>query len=482
MMRLRNPVLVCVLGLAAVVACTKNAREAAVPEPRVCVPGVSEPAGNRLAAATRVWALEAGGATSSIMQLVSAEDTIVALGAFANGLELQNQSLSGSGLFAAWIRPDGVVDRLDRLADVASTSSIEGALLTPDRLWIAIDFRDQLQILSADAPPGTLTAQGDAMAVVAFERGGALSSAVVAQGDFQRGATRLTSRQGGVVLTGTLGGLAGDGGVEILDGSGFTLTPSVGAFSPGHAVALYLSENAPTVGWMVDGNAGSTLQALGLTGPAGFVAGSFGGDASSHPESHFGPQGPTLASISADDDPAFDAYVGWADETGAQWAQRIRRYGSADLFASAVYEGDLVVSVTGAGGFGFQEGTPNEVQLGTQHAFARFDASGALRWATAAAPIGTLQVDTCGLWGVARDWSPWVAQPGEPDEIRVEIGPNDFPPLLQLDGCGRVLAARTIVNAPNLSTVVPRSPRSWLGFGTRSAAGGERFVLERIDW
>lgn len=419
------------------------------------------------------------------MQVVSAEDTIVALGAFVNGLEIQGHSLSGAGLFAAWVRADGVVERLDRIANDAEPSpdqllvnSIEGALLTPDRLWVAIDFRDELEIVGADAPPTTLTAAGTAMAVVAFERTGALRSTVVAQGDFQRWSTRLSSRAGGVLLTGTVGGIAGDGTVEILGGSGLTLTPTVGAFHPGHAVSLYLDEDGTTAGWMVDGTAGSTLQTIGLLGDAGFIAGSFGGDASLEPESRFGPEGPTLASISADDDPAFDVFVGWANETGAQWAQRIRRYGSPDLFGAIAHEGDLLVAIASASGIGFQEGTPSEVQIGTQHAFARFGADGTLKWARAAPPIATLHADDCGLWGVARAWSPWVAQPGEPDEIHIEIGEDDLPPILHLDGCGRVLAARTIADAPDLVGLVPRGPGSWLGVGMRS----ERFILERIDW
>lgn len=179
-MRTRNVLLWFPLALATLTGCVGGSDRAEIPEPLE-------------------W--EAGGASSSIMQVVSAEDTIVALGAFVNGLEIQGHSISGSRLFAAWVRADGVVERLDRIANDADPSpdqllvnSIEGALLTPDRLWVAIDFRDELEIVGANAPPTILTAAGAAMAIVAFERSGAVRSSVVAQGDFQRWATRLSSR------------------------------------------------------------------------------------------------------------------------------------------------------------------------------------------------------------------------------------------------------------------------------------------------
>lgn len=478
------------LALTTLAGCSGGQGNTPPPDALVCEDGNPAPAGDRLAAAKRIWTLEAGGARTSVMQVVSDGDAIVVLGAFANGLELQGHSLSGAGLFAAWVDANGTVGRLDRIVNTDTASpdpflahSVEGAVLTPERLWVAIDFRDRVEIVGANATPTTLTAAGGAMAIASFDRSGTVHSTVVVQGEFERWLTRLSSREEGVLLTGSIGGFAGDGGVEVLDGSGFALTPSVGAFHPGHAVSLYLDEGGTADGWMVDGTAGSTLQTPGLIGDAGFIVGSFGGDASMEPASRFGPQGPTLASISADDDPAFDVFVGWANEAGAQWAQRIRRYGSHQLVPSAVHEGDLVVAVTGASDIGFQEGTRAEVQIEGQNAFARIDASGKLKWASAAPPIATLQVDECGLWGVARAWSPWVAQPGELDEIRIEIGENDLPPVLRLDRCGRVLAARTITDAPGLSALVPYRPGSWLGWGTRSAPDGvERFVLERIDW
>ncbi len=444
------------------------------PPPNIVCGETPPPVGERLAPASRGWSLDAGGGRSEVHRVTVAGEETILFGSYADTIVLDGNSLLGGGLFAVRVGANGNVSGLSRIA-TDPQARVRAAAATPERLWLAISFVDQIEMADGNGMR-VLMSPGGGLALVALTPAGLLEYAAVARGSFPEWEdTRLTATDGGVLLTTTVAS-----SFEISGDFPLSLAPGVDAFYPGHAVWVHLEADA-TAGWMVDGAAGSTLQAeMG----GGYIAGRFGGDGLL--SAQFGSDGPGLTSVSADDDPAWDVFVGRADSAGARWVERIRAYGSPGPVAAASHEGDLVVAVTGALSVTFREGSPEQVDVSTQNAIARFAPDGALRWAHASAPIAALRDEGCGLWGVGALWSPWVAQPGESDELSIEFAPDDLPPLVRLDGDGRVLAARTISGAPgerDATVITPTHPGRWLLIANRpDASGAFRFTARVVGW
>lgn len=476
------------LGLVTVAACSSSSdrqageRGGADAALTACA---GEPAGATVAPIGRVRSIDAGGGASHVGVLAAADAGAVALGSYADSLELGDHALSGGGTFAAWLRDDATVDALARLSP--APLEVSAAVVTADgHLWLAAPFEDALE-LSVGPSPTTLVASGRAAALLALTADRRLARAVVIEGAVA--IDRLVANEAGVTATGELA--YGDARVD----DGALVLQASDADHSQLGLWLDVPLAGPVDGWLADGPAVSTFRAL-AGAPAGLLAGRFGGYGPV--TARFGPSAasPVLEAVSSDDDPAFDVVIGRADPDGALWAKRVRAYFSDLQLAvpAAVIDGELVVAIAASGyDVVFEEGAVDEARFALDRVYpyasplARYDVAGRLRWARESPGFAALVSDGCDLYGFAARGAleaAWVAQPGEADEVAVDLA--DGLPIARLDGDGRVVAVRTLATDEDDWTLArltrliagPR-PGTFL-FATSASTGEPRRA--RIEW
>jgi hypothetical protein len=429
--------------------------------------------GAELGSAREAWTLTASG-KSAVHASALFGGAVVLLGSYEAELALGDKTAAGGGLFAAWVDTNGQVARLVGLSEPSQRAGIAVARVHGDRLWLVVRFEDEV-VLRTEGGSTPIGATGTSHLLVALDSEGRIVEHWRVTGNLAD--IELASTPTSLIVTGSaydnVSLTAADAAVVS------ALEATEESFTRKHGFVFVLEDVAKS--WLIDGSADSSIHASAA--PTGYYgAGRFGG---------YGPlsakigAGPTLTSVSADDDPAYDAFVTHVGGSGPSWARRIRSYNSEMWLPSVGHAGDLVVAVESHGyATVFDEGEPTEVRItsdkSTFGVLARFGSDGKLRFAREVPPLDALHSDACGLSGAATTGpSAWIANEGKANEIKPEVSGGGQTLLVRLDEEGGIVGVRTPAT-PRGWMVEPAWPSSWIAYDRTNVDGP--LTVTRLDW